>query len=219
MMPSATEVAREAWSGFWGGRRAPYHVEGAGPGYGAVLRDLIQPWSDLYSAWFDTLRQTAWPGAHGWDCRCPRCHPDDFRCRCCIGSADLLVRSRVGERRVVPIVIENTWRRERNVELKLSGWTPSDAKVKITGGILPPTKLSLAPCQEKTATLLIEVVADQQGSPPQAGEEAPPDVSNCVVLYADLRIIGCDVRPIRIAIAILPRECDTFRVDCRCVCC
>ena len=125
MMQSASATVREVWPEFWRGQWAP-HIEGAGPGYGPILRQVIQPWSDLYSAWFKALRQATWPSELGWDWGCPRCRRDDCRCRCCVGSADLLVRARVGERRIVPIVIENAWRRQREVELELSSWSSAE---------------------------------------------------------------------------------------------
>ena len=51
------------------------------------------------------------------------------------------------------------------------------------------------------------------------GRREIPDVDGCAVSYADLRIKGCDMRSIRIAVAVLPRECDAYIVDCHCGCC
>jgi hypothetical protein len=47
-----------------------------------------------------------------------------------------------------------------------------------------------------------------------------PDVDDCLVAVADLRIQGCDTRPLRIAVAILPRDCNRYEVHCgdRCCC-
>lgn len=45
------------------------------------------------------------------------------------------------------------------------------------------------------------------------------DVDECHVAVADLRISGCDVRPIRIAVAVLPRDCGAFEIECGCTCC
>jgi hypothetical protein len=221
MMQSAAEVARDIWSG----QRPAYHVEGAGPSgpsYGAALRDLVQPWSDLYYAWVDAVRlkpqskghhaNCGCRRCHPDDCRCPRCHPDDCHCRCCIVDADLLVRTRAGERRLVPIVIENNLRREREVELQLSGWSSSHNNITVTGGIEAPTKFTLKPCEEKVAVMTIDVAAARTAN-------LPARVADCVVFYADLRVLGCDLRSIRIAVAVLPLDCDAFRIDCRCACC
>jgi hypothetical protein len=39
------------------------------------------------------------------------------------------------------------------------------------------------------------------------------------VFSADLRVEGCDTRPIRIALALLPRDCNAYEIDCGCGCC
>jgi hypothetical protein len=46
-----------------------------------------------------------------------------------------------------------------------------------------------------------------------------PDVEHCEVFYADLRIEGCDQRPVRLALVLLPRDCASHPVDCGCGCC
>ena len=46
-----------------------------------------------------------------------------------------------------------------------------------------------------------------------------PDVDECTVLYADLRVEGCGIRPIRIALALLPRDCYAYEAECDCGCC
>ena len=46
-----------------------------------------------------------------------------------------------------------------------------------------------------------------------------PDVDDCHVAIADLCIEGCDARPVRIAVAVLPRTCNTYDVRCECGCC
>jgi len=45
------------------------------------------------------------------------------------------------------------------------------------------------------------------------------DIDDCRVFYADLRVEGCEMRPVRIALALLPRDCAGFRVNCGCNCC
>lgn len=45
------------------------------------------------------------------------------------------------------------------------------------------------------------------------------DVDECHVATTDLRIVGCDVRPIAIAVAVLPRVCGPYEVGCGCACC
>jgi hypothetical protein len=185
--------------------------------YGEMLKDLTRPWSEAYTAWTDALRPESSRGKiHSHGCRCPRCEPDDCHCRCCVTNTDLLVRARIGERRVVPLVIENGWRRERDVVLELSSWSPISGETKVVGEIVAPTKFTLKGCEERAVILVVNVEGiEQQG----ADVRAPPDVRDCAVSYADLRIVGCDLRAIRIAVAVLPRDCEAMRIDCRCACC
>jgi hypothetical protein len=44
-------------------------------------------------------------------------------------------------------------------------------------------------------------------------------VDRCEVGYATIRADGCLTRPILVAIAVLPEDCDTFRHPCGCGCC
>lgn len=176
-----------------------------------VAKAVVRPWADAYQSWstgvadmFEKQRATS-------DSSC-ECASDDCQCRCCVADSDLLVEARVGERRVVPITIENHWRRARDVELELSSWTTAK-EVQVSGQILGPTAITLEPCGEATVTLVIEVGGGKDDSQRQT------DVQDCAVEYADLRVKGCDIRSIRIAVAVLPRACDAYVVDCRCGCC
>jgi hypothetical protein len=172
---------------------------------------------------------------HGDDCG--HCGPDPCQCFCCLGDVDLAVYARVGEIRVVPIVVENERRREKAVTLELSGWTtrggnPGQAETML----LEPKAFTLAPCGQQQVTLVVRVRPQAGGTPAPTpapnrtpaetvdtaatGERhAPADVDSCQVVSADLRILGCDHRPIRVAVAILPRDCDPYRVSCGCSCC
>jgi hypothetical protein len=220
-MQTIHEIARHSGAATRTGTLLSDYLEGATRDFGTAFRDLARPWSDLYNVWADAIRPKPWPtDQHTLDCRCPRCCHDDCHCRCCIADADLLVRARVGERRVVPIVIENHWRREREVELELSSWSSSVSQASVTGEIVAPTKFVLKPCEEKTTILTVTALpSDAVKGGRDTDERALPDVRECAVFYADLRILGCDVRPTRIAVAVLPRDCEAFRIDCRCVCC
>ena len=44
------------------------------------------------------------------------------------------------------------------------------------------------------------------------------DVETCVSAYADVRFEGC-ARPQRVAVVVLPAECDAVEVGCDCGCC
>jgi hypothetical protein len=44
-------------------------------------------------------------------------------------------------------------------------------------------------------------------------------VDDCKVAYATLRAEGCTIRPIVIAVAVLPNDCGSHRAGCQCGCC
>ena len=45
------------------------------------------------------------------------------------------------------------------------------------------------------------------------------DVDHCEVGYVTIRLGGCLVSPIVVAIAVLPDRCDSYQVGCSCSCC
>jgi len=170
---------------------------------------------------------------HPRGCCCHRCRPDACECICCIGDVDFAVYARLGEQRVIPIVVENERRREIQITPDLSDWTTRGGKPAPvqTAALDPKDAFTLPPCGERTITVAVKVL--ETGDTGSAGTNRPsgtgttgtpdrttlPDVDECVVAIADLRLAGCDHRPIRIAVAILPRSCDPYRVGCGCSCC
>jgi hypothetical protein len=44
-------------------------------------------------------------------------------------------------------------------------------------------------------------------------------VDECKVAYATLRAEGCSIRPIVIAVAVLPNDCGSHHAGCQCGCC
>ncbi len=196
------------------------------------LQEWRRVWNDVFDAW-NRAAQAAWepvmqPQRRTHDCDCPDdCAPDHCHCQCCVSDADLLVHARVGDRQIVPLVIENNRRREREVELQLSDWTThKEQTVQVMGQILEPTKFTLAACEERAVVLIIEVTGSDRTT--EASESTStatvvvnqlPDVDSCKVYYTDLRVKGCDIRPIRVAVAVLPRDCTAHPIDCHCGCC
>jgi hypothetical protein len=177
---------------------------------------------------------------------CDGCHGDNCHCRCCLTDADLVINARLGETRVVALTIENPRRRERQVKLELGNWTtrggsPADIKARI----VPPAEFTLEPCEERDVIVVVEAGLKTDQTPPQgdvAGREPAqavaglaafgataatndvaqrrvPDVEQCEVFYADLRVEGCDMRPVRLALVLLPRDCGAHPIDCGCGCC
>lgn len=166
------------------------------------------------------------------DCECCRghCGREQCECLCCIGDVDLVVHARVGEQRVIPVLLENERRRERQITAELSDWrTRGGGAAPVETIAMEPKSFTLAPCGETEIVIAVRV-----GAPAQAGAGNTPgssieggtaigrgqrDVDECLVAIADLRLAGCDHRSIRIAVAILPRSCEPLRVPCGCGCC
>jgi hypothetical protein len=215
-----------------------------------LAQQALQPWADAYDSW--TKGMDSWrsgvadavrpqPNAKS-QCGCPVCAPDPCSCRCCVCDADLVIEARVGERRIVPVIIENRWRRARDVEVELSSWTGVSDTVQVNADILGAAAFTLAPCGQQQVVLVVNIAgqaATNPGSntpgkatpakPAAAAKDTPPtrviegrqlpDVDRCLVSYADLRIKGCDLRSVRVAVAILPRDCEAYTIDCGCSCC
>ena len=174
-------------------------------------------------------------GHHDEPCRCHDCAKASCECFCCIGDVDIVVYTRMGEQRVVPLEVENERRRESKIRLELSNWTTrSGNPAPVETVSLEPAEFTIEPCEKKRVTLVLKVdpvptdkanPAGAKAKPPAAkaggdqGAELPADVDNCLVVTADLRLEGCEHRPVRIAAAILPRYCEPVRVGCGCGCC
>lgn len=186
------------------------------PDLGQMFKDAVRPWSEAYESWRSELERVMARSKSGSEkCDCPRCEQSDCSCQCCVADSDLLVQARAGERRIIPITIENQWRREREVTLELSGWTEV-AGVTVTGRMVTTGSVTIPPCGEERTSIIVEIIGANSTNDER---KDIGDVKDCQVSYADLRVTGCDVRPIRIAVAILPRDCDDYVVDCRCGCC
>ena len=166
---------------------------------------------------------------HRHDNGCSKCGSDSCECSCCIGDADLAVYTRLGEERVIPIVVHNDRHRDMPITVELSGWTTrGGSAAPVETVMIEPKSFTLASCGEQNLTLVVRVrPTDSQQTPgknvpgdvPRDASQMPVDVDDCVVAIADLRLVGCDNRPIRVAVAVLPRDCDPYKVDCGCSCC
>ena len=186
------------------------------------LESWNRAWSGMYDTWLQAVN-TSWapfypqqPAQSRHMQRCQDCEQIDCDCCCCIGEADLLVHARVGENRVVPLVIENDSHRERQIELELSDWESrsNQQEVKISAKLLSPNVFTLAPCSEEKVILMAQIAQIRDSE-----KAAIHDVTGCQVYYADLRVKGCDIRPVRIALAVLARDCAPLTIECRCGCC
>jgi hypothetical protein len=186
-----------------------------------MYRQFSDWWDKTYGYWMRP-KPARGPQVYRDECSCRRCAPDSCECYCCIGDVDFAVYSRVGEQRVIPINVENERRREKQITLDLSGWTTRGGKdAPVDTVLLEPKTFTLASCGEQKVTLIVKVGKDRQDgdATDDVSRRTPPDIDECVVVTADLRLTGCDHRPIRIAVAILPRHCDPYTVTCGCTCC
>jgi hypothetical protein len=192
-------------------------------GVGRALGALASSAADVVEEVIQTAAPVARKARRRTPCGEP-CGRDDCNCHCtcCIGDVDLAVYTRAGERRVVPVRIENTRRRERDVKLSVSDFTTRGGRaVPVNVSIAGAADLTLAPCAEQEATLLVDV--SRAGDDGDELKEKPRgrlrDVDECVVALGDLRLEGCDVRPVRIAVAVVPRDCSPYEIECGCACC
>jgi hypothetical protein len=187
-------------------------------------------------------------GGHGHGCDCCGGHGEDCACSCCIRCADVVEYARCGETRRIPITFENDTRRERDVTLQLDNFATEAGHDVGWQATVTPTQFKLPPCGEVTAILTVRVDCGKLGTPlaltpatgapstvtPATGAQpAPPPaaapatgeervsatVDSCKVVYATLRAEGCMIRPMVIAVAVLPHHCGAHHAGCGCGCC
>jgi hypothetical protein len=209
------------------------------------FREAADVWSSIATGWADALddaveamgrgldsqsdrRRTKGKacGCEHEDCSCERsCESDSCHCQCCISDADLVVYARLGEVRIVPIRLENHRRRAREITLDLGDFRTSGGRsVPLAATIVGERSFELEACEERVVTLAIrpgQVDGPDGNSDDRVDKERGdlPDVDDCLVAYTDLRVAGCDIRSIRIAVALLPRDCDAYVAECGCGCC
>lgn len=187
-------------------------------------------------------------GDSGAGCREDRGHRrhDSCGCRdvcdCCVPEADVVVHARAGELRVVPFRLHNPWRREREVSLEVGPWHGCSGDDLQVRAVLEDEKVVLGPCEDRVVRLLISTrggaddgssnTKDTKGTKDtEEGDVAAAsvdvlvgrtrrttDVESCVSAYADVRFEGC-ARPQRVAVVVLPADCDAVEVGCDCGCC
>lgn len=166
------------------------------------------------------------------DCGCG-CGYDDCHCDCCVEDADVLVHARCGETRRIPVTFENDTRRERAVTLQLERFATAGGRDLKWSAQLSETSFTLRACDEHTIAVAVQVRCQafrgDTPSPDTPGTTDNPNATNtpdrigsvdrCEVAYATLRAEGCLVRPVVLAVAVLPDDCDAYRHPCSCGCC
>jgi hypothetical protein len=112
---------------------------------------------------------------------------------------------------------------DADISLELSDWTTRGGRAgPVQTGSLGPEKFTLQACGTQKLTLVVNVRDDAVRPATKEGEQERArlhDVDDCEVLTADLRLVGCDHRPVRLAVAVVPRDCDPSRIHCGCTCC
>jgi hypothetical protein len=187
--------------------------------------NLASGMSSIYKPYMDTLPQStagsAYQPSRGHE-SC--CHEDeqDCHCSCCIRCADAVEYARCDEVRSIPVTFENDSRRDRDVKLELGPFVTESGK-ELWRGTLSDQEFKLAPCGEKTVTIRVEVkcgkVINSDSGVDESARVASGTVDSCTVGYATLRAEGCLIRPLVIALAVLPNDCGAHHVGCQCGCC
>jgi hypothetical protein len=154
---------------------------------------------------------------HGCGCGCDE---QDCVCSCCIRCADVIEYARCGEVRQIPITFDNDTRRERDVTLQLGNFATESGQDVAWQASVSPTTFKLAPCGETTVLLTVNVDCTKLGVPSTQGHERQPTatVNDCKVVYATIRAEGCTIRPLIIAVAVLPSNCGAHHAACGCCC-
>jgi hypothetical protein len=168
------------------------------------------------------------------------CGYDDCHCQCCVEDADVVVHARCGEVRRIAITFENDTRREKPVKLELEKFVTVGGRDLGWPAQLSESEFTLHSCDEHTIIVMVRVrcdlfvrTVDPAIAAPPAGTANPNvnipagivvderfgSVDRCEVGYATLRAEGCLIRPIVIAVAALPDDCDSYRHPCNCGCC
>ena len=148
------------------------------------------------------------------------CECETDVCACCVPDADIVLHARAGERRVVPFVLHNQWRREREVSVEVGPWHRcSGADLNIQAKV-DGEGFTLGPCEDRVVRLLVTVAGPDEVVAKEKGEPAVRSggVGQCSSAYADVRFEGC-ARPQRVAVVVEPAECDAVEVECDCGCC
>ena len=219
--------------------------------------DSVQQWWDQSQAALDPWKQ-AWdtmaPGASEQTLGMPsrhhahehgRGHADDHahghahtrcdcesHCGCCIPDADIVLHARAGEERVIPFLLRNPWRREREVAVAVGAWHVCEGgRLEVRSEVDAGESLTLQPCENRVVRLGVRVqgICDDtknaksetkgdQKNVPTDERRFGCEVESCASAYADVRFEGC-ARPQRVAVVVHPASCNAVELPCDCGCC
>ncbi len=217
----------------------------------SLVDESLSAWEPMFSALDDTWQAwtrgmggtTTQPAGHrahqghGAKHGCRECgdHRDDChecrgRCECngCGADADVLVTTRPGERRVIPIEVRNPTHRDVSVSVDPGPWTSCDGnQVAVQSVVRPTGEVTIAGCSSHEFLLVVEVGGASQDPGKPQDPATPGDIQDvyrqgvplrsCATLTSDVRINGCGTT-LRVALNVLPLDCDPVEVTC-CGCC
>lgn len=199
--------------------------------YGDFMSNLNRGYSNLYQAPAGTASALA-PAANAFapdhrrqqGCGC-RDEPEDCSCNCCIQCADIVEYAYCGETRKIPITFDNDSRRERQVSLQIGGFNTDGGHPLPWKASLSDATFTLGPCSRKNVLVTVDIDCGQ-GNFREAALNVSADagparatLESCTVGYARLAADGCLIRPLIVAVAVLPDHCHAHRVSCLCGCC
>ena len=222
----------------------PDYMSNVQEGLSRMISDSTNAYQDMLRGYGGGATGTMTRG-QGHHERSRHCGCDDRHCECCVCDADVLLHARCGELRRIPLTFENESRRDREVTLELGKFLSSGGRDLNWIAQLSETHFTLRPCDEHTVTLMVGIRCDTKDKPngdtsgeSGTGKEAAVgiralaenvnalvanerfgSVDRCEVGYATIRAEGCQTRPIVVAVAVLPDDCDAYRHPCGCTCC
>jgi hypothetical protein len=227
----------------------PDYLSNVQQGMSRWMNDASTAYQDIARGYYGPARGRAGGSgvrarASQSDCGCGGGCDCDCHCECCVCDADVLVHARCGEVRRIPVTFENDTRREREVKLTLETFVTAGGRDLGWPAQLSESSFTLRGCDERTVIVSMQVRCEPVDRP---GETQPPgstpgktpagvpveerptlaaaantrlgSVDRCEVGYATIRAEGCLVRPIVVAVAVLPDDCDAYRRPCSCGCC
>lgn len=140
-------------------------------------------------------------------CGHSHCHERCDRCGCCLPQdADLIIEARSGERRIVPLLVENPRPRETKVHLRLGTWVTESGKPVELNAKLSDSELILPACGEARTQLSVELTVD--------GEQQQFAEDRCNVFTSTIHFDGCGAAPITVALAVVGNECKAMTYRC-----
>jgi len=202
--------------------------------YDDFMTNLQQGYSNLYQVPGGTAAYSnpvsnpvsSWPASNfrrrqGCDCHAQQ---DDCGCNCCIRCADAVQYAYCGETRKIPVTFDNDSRRERQVTVQLGEFITDGGRPLAWKAALSETQFTLSPCSQKTVLITVNIDCRQDQptrkeatrSDARAERAAPAAVESCTVGYARINADGCLIRPLIVAVAVLPDHCGARKIGCLC---